>query len=84
MAQKRPAINRQYLQCHEWKLVVEIDGKIHDYRNDHDELRTFIINVMGIEVIRFRNEEIENNLSEVGEANNLVGEEYCERRKNTR
>ncbi|MCI0698296.1 endonuclease domain-containing protein [candidate division KSB1 bacterium] len=51
--------------CHERKLVVEIDGKIHDYRKDHDELRTFIINMMGIEVIRFRNEEIENNLGEV-------------------
>jgi len=51
--------------CHERKLVVEIDGKIHDYRKDHDELRTFIIKMMGIEVIRFRNEEIENNLSEV-------------------
>ena len=51
--------------CHERQLVVEIDGKIHDYRKDHDELRTFIINMMGIEVIRFRNEEIENNLSEV-------------------
>ncbi len=51
--------------CHERQLVVEIDGKIHDYRQDHDQLRTFIINMMGIEVIRFRNEEIENNLSNV-------------------
>jgi len=51
--------------CHERQLVVEIDGKIHDYRKDHDELRTHIINMMGIEVIRFHNEEIENNLGEV-------------------
>lgn len=51
--------------CHERQLVVEIDGKIHDYRKDHDELRTFIINMMGIEVIRFRNEEIEADLIEV-------------------
>jgi very-short-patch-repair endonuclease len=51
--------------CHERKLVVEIDGKIHDYRKDHDKLRTFIINMMGIDVIRFRNEEIENNLGGV-------------------
>jgi len=48
--------------CHERQLVVEIDGKIHDYRKDHDELRTFIISMMGIQVIRFRNEEIENDL----------------------
>jgi len=51
--------------CHERKLVVEIDGKIHDYRKDHDQLRTFIINMMGIEVMRFRNEEIENDLNGV-------------------
>ncbi len=51
--------------CHEQKLVVEIDGKIHDYRQDHDQLRTFIINMMGIEVTRFRNDEIENDLSGV-------------------
>ena len=48
--------------CHERQLVVEIDGKIHDYRKDHDELRTFIISKMGIEVIRFRNEQIEHDL----------------------
>ncbi len=51
--------------CHERQLVVEIDGKIHDYQKDHDEMRTFIINMLGIEVVRFRNEEIENNLEEV-------------------
>jgi len=51
--------------CHERKLVVEIDGKIHDYRKDHDELRTHIINLLGIAVIRFCNEEIENKLHEV-------------------
>lgn len=51
--------------CHERQLVVEIDGKIHDYRKDHDELRTFIISMMGIEVIRFSNEEIETDLVEV-------------------
>lgn len=51
--------------CHEQKLVVEIDGKIHDCRKDHDQLRTFIINLMNIEVVRFRNEEIENDLGDV-------------------
>ena len=51
--------------CHEKQLIVEIDGRIHDYRQDHDRLRTFIISMMGIEVIRLHNEEIENNLSEV-------------------
>jgi len=51
--------------CFEKKLVVEIDGKIHDYRKDHDDLRTEIINRKGIDVIRFKNEEIEKNVDAV-------------------
>jgi len=49
--------------CFEKKSVVEIDGKIHDYRKDHDELRIFIINMKGIQAIRFKNEEIEGNIN---------------------
>jgi len=51
--------------CFEKKVVIEIDGKIHDYRKDHDELRTFIINMLGIEVLRFTNEEIKNQFDKV-------------------
>ena len=51
--------------CFEKSLVVEIDGKIHDYQKDHDELRTEIINMKDIEVVRFKNEEIENDLESV-------------------
>jgi len=29
--------------CSEHKLVIEIDGKIHERQNDYDELRTYII-----------------------------------------
>jgi very-short-patch-repair endonuclease len=46
--------------CFEKKCVVEINGKIHDYLKDRDKQRTFIINMLGLEVVRFRNEEIEN------------------------
>lgn len=51
--------------CHEKKLVVEIDGKIHQRQKDYDELRTHIINALGMKVIRFRNEEIDENLQHV-------------------
>jgi len=51
--------------CHEMKTVIEIDGKIHDYTIEHDELRTEIINLLGIKVVRFKNEEIENNIENV-------------------
>jgi very-short-patch-repair endonuclease len=48
--------------CFEKDIVIEVDGKIHDYRADHDQLRTFIIKQMGIQVVRLRNEEIEDDL----------------------
>lgn len=47
------------------KLVVEIDGPIHNFQKDYDEIRTQIINRLGIKVIRFTNEDIENNLDDV-------------------
>jgi very-short-patch-repair endonuclease len=51
--------------CHENRLVIEIDGKIHDNQKKHDEMRSYIINNLGITLIRFRNEEIENNTEKV-------------------
>ena len=51
--------------CPEHKLVIEIDGKIHERQKDYDEMRTYIINTMGIKVVRFKNKEIENNRKNV-------------------
>ena len=51
--------------CHEHKLVVEIDGPIHERQKDYDEMRTEIINRLGIRVIRIKNEEIETNIEKV-------------------
>ena len=51
--------------CHEEKLVVELDGKIHDLQIENDKLRTGIINTKGIEVIRLTNDEIENDIKKV-------------------
>ena len=46
--------------CAEHRLVVELDGKIHDFQKDYDEQRDFIINEMGIKVLRIRNEEVKD------------------------
>jgi very-short-patch-repair endonuclease len=46
--------------CEELNLVVEIDGGIHEQQKDYDKLRTAIINLYGIRVIRFTNEEVIN------------------------
>ena len=49
----------------ERRLVIEVDGRVHDYRVDHDQLRTFTINQLGIQVLRFRNEQLQTALAGV-------------------
>jgi len=49
--------------CHEIKLVIEIDGKIHNKQKEYDQLRTKIIKLKKINVIRFTNEEIYHNIN---------------------
>lgn len=44
--------------CAEKKLVIEIDGEIHNNQEEHDELRTQLLGEKGIKVIRIKNEEI--------------------------
>jgi 5-methyltetrahydrofolate--homocysteine methyltransferase len=53
--------------CLEAKLIVELDGEIHDAQDAQiaDALRTEFLNTKGYTVIRFRNEEVLNNLLEV-------------------
>lgn len=48
--------------CHKLKLVLEIDGEIHKLNKDYDEGRTAELGYLEIRVIRFTNEEIENNM----------------------
>lgn len=43
--------------CHELKLVLEIDGKIHDFQKEYDQEREAIINDFGLRIIRIKNEE---------------------------
>ncbi len=50
--------------CHEKKLVIEIDCKIHENQKEQDKERTEILNLLGYTVIRFNNDEIEKNIKE--------------------
>ena len=50
---------------HELKLVIEIDGKIHDYNKENDKQRDMIMILLGLNVLRIKNEEIENSISKV-------------------
>lgn len=53
--------------CYEAKLVIEIDGGIHNQIEnlEYDKNRTYELEQMGITVIRFTNEMIKENLSKV-------------------
>ena len=51
--------------CYEKQLVIEIDGSVHKFKGTQDSRRTEIINLLGINVIRFQNHEIEKELDSV-------------------
>jgi very-short-patch-repair endonuclease len=46
--------------CAEKRIILEIDGKIHADQKEYDELRTYIINILGKKVIRIKNEELKD------------------------
>jgi len=48
--------------CHEAKLVIEVDGGIHEQQKDYDEAREFVLKSMGMKIIRFKNQEIIDQL----------------------
>jgi len=50
--------------CHTEKIVIELDGKIHENQKEYDGLRSELIKQLGIRVIRFNNEEIINRTVE--------------------
>lgn len=60
--------------CHEARLVVEIDGDIHNYQREHDEGRSAEMEKYFVKVIRFKNTEIENNIDLV--INRITDEVY--------
>jgi len=51
--------------CHRAKLVIEVDGKIHASQVTYDDGRTADLERFGITVIRFRNEEIVDDIDMV-------------------
>lgn len=51
--------------CHSAKLVIELDGTIHLQQRAEDEKRTEAIEKYNIQVIRFTNEDIIDDLNSV-------------------
>lgn len=55
--------------CREKKIIIEIDGGQHNEINniEYDKKRTVFLNAEGFKVIRFWNNEIDNNIDGVYE-----------------
>jgi very-short-patch-repair endonuclease len=51
--------------CHKANLAIEIDGEIHLSKKIYDTERTHYLEATGIKVIRFRNDEVEENIQRV-------------------
>ncbi len=49
--------------CATKKLIIEIDGNIHENQQEYDELRTAILNANRYTVIRFKNDELSDQNS---------------------
>ncbi|WP_234696278.1 endonuclease domain-containing protein [Candidatus Kryptobacter tengchongensis] len=44
--------------CAEKKIIIEIDGKVHNYQKDRDQIRDSITNSLGLKILRIKNEEL--------------------------
>jgi len=64
--------------CPKLLLAIEIDGKIHRKQQDYDQARTELLNHYGIEVIRFSNEEV---LNDIGTVRSILNK-HIEKQKN--
>jgi very-short-patch-repair endonuclease len=60
---RRQHVIRGYIcdfYCHELRLVIELDGAVHNsqYAFEYDEARSRVLESLGLQVHRIRNEEL--------------------------
>jgi very-short-patch-repair endonuclease len=46
--------------CAERKIIIEVDGKIHDFQRKEDEYREKILKSQGMKILRIKNDETED------------------------
>ena len=49
--------------CFEKKLVIEVDGMIHDFQKEEDQHREEILKSLGLTILRIKNEEVNDILN---------------------
>lgn len=59
--------------CHMAALVIEVDGDIHDLQQEEDVRRERVLSEMGLQIVRFGNEEVLKGLSTVLLKNPRIG-----------
>ncbi|SFC29096.1 5-methyltetrahydrofolate--homocysteine methyltransferase/leucyl-tRNA synthetase/ATP-dependent DNA helicase RecG [Flexibacter flexilis DSM 6793] len=51
--------------CLPHKLVIEVDGGVHDQQKEYDQMRTELLNQCGFRVIRFTNDQVLQEIDSV-------------------
>ncbi len=54
--------------CFKLKLILEIDGYSHGFKNEEDQIRDQALNKLGFTVLRFSEGEVRNNIDQVLQA----------------
>ncbi|MEH2251263.1 endonuclease domain-containing protein [Nostoc sp.] len=51
--------------CHATRLVIEVDGKIHEQQVEYDAERDKVLSARGLRLLRIKNEEVRHELDKV-------------------
>ncbi len=51
--------------CAEAKLIIEVDGPVHDYSKEEDTIRQEFLESQGFRVMRFTNDQVFNSPDDV-------------------
>ncbi len=51
--------------CHQLKLIIEVDGSIHDQTKDYDSERDKALSSIGMTILHFQNDQVLSNINEV-------------------
>lgn len=46
--------------CAKLRLVIELDGSVHNFQKEYDQNRDLILSELGMRVLRIKNEEMED------------------------
>ena len=51
--------------CHEYGLIIEVDGGLHQHREEQDHKRDFMLAQLGYHTLRFTNEDVLTDIEQV-------------------